>query len=68
MLREKILRKIYFTSLIVFVLFIVSSFTINKSVPNIKVEYQTKLSKIYLFCCGEGNWLIKAFKSKASVL
>ena len=48
MLRARILRKIYFTSLIVFVLFVISSFTINKSIPNIKVEYQNKVSSIYL--------------------
>ena len=56
MLREKILRKIYFTSLIVFVLFIISSFTINKSISNIKVEYQTRLSKIYLM--DDNNYLL----------
>ena len=34
--------------MIVFTLFIISSFTINKSINNIKVEYQTKISKVYL--------------------
>ena len=48
MLREKILRKIYFTTLIVFILFVISSFTINKNISNIKVEYQPNLSGIYL--------------------
>ena len=48
MLRQKILRKIYFTTLIVFILFVISSFTINKNISNIKVEYQTNLSNIYL--------------------
>ncbi len=48
MLRKKILRKIYFTTLIVFILFVISSFTINKNISNIKVEYQTNLSSIYL--------------------
>ena len=57
MLREKILRKIYFTCLIVFVLFILSSFTINKRIPNIKVEYQSKISSIYLL--DDNNYLLK---------
>ena len=57
MLRGKILRKIYFTTLIVFVLFIASSFTINKDISNIKVEYQTKLSSIYLL--DDNNYLLK---------
>ena len=57
MLREKILRKIYFTCLIVFVLFILSSFTINKHIPNIKVEYQSKISSIYLL--DDNNYLLK---------
>ncbi len=57
MLREKILRKIYFTTLIVFVLFVTSSFTINKNISNIKVEYQTKLSSIYLL--DDNNYLLK---------
>lgn len=48
MLRKKILRKIYFTTLIVFILFVISSFTLNKSIANIKVEYETNLSGIYL--------------------
>lgn len=57
MLRTKILRKIYITSLIIFVLFIISSFTINKNITNIKVEYQTKISSIYLL--DENNYLLK---------
>ena len=57
MLREKILRKIYITTLIVFVLFIISSFTVNKTIPDIKVEYQTKLSKIYLL--DDNNYLLE---------
>jgi len=57
MLREKILRKIYITTLIVFVLFIISSFTLNKSISNIKTEYYTKLSSIYLL--DDDNYLLK---------
>lgn len=57
MLREKILRKIYMTTLIVFVLFIISSFTVNKTIPGIKTEYQTKLSKIYLL--DDDNYLLE---------
>ena len=57
MLREKILRKIYFTFLIVFILFIISSFTINKSISNIKVEYQNNISSIYLM--DDNNYLLK---------
>ena len=57
MLREKILRKIYMTTLIVFVLFIISSFTVNKTIPSIKTEYQTKLSKIYLL--DDDNYLLE---------
>ena len=56
MLREKILRKIYLTTMIVFILFIISSFTINKNISNIKVEYQTKISKIYLM--DNNNYLL----------
>ena len=56
MLRKKILRKIYLTTLIVFVLFVISSFTINKSINNIKVEYQTKISKVYLM--DDNNYLL----------
>lgn len=57
MLRRKILRKIYFTTLIVFVLFVISSFTINKNISNIKVEYQTNLSSIYLL--DDNNYLLE---------
>lgn len=57
MLREKILRKIYITSLIIFVLFIISSFTINKSISNIKTEYQTNVSSIYLL--DDNNYLLQ---------
>ncbi len=57
MLRTKILRKIYITTLIIFVLFVISSFTINKSILNIKTEYQTKISSIYLL--DEHNYLLK---------
>ena len=56
MLREIILRKIYFTTLIIFVLFIVSSFTMNNN-SNIKTEYQTKLSSIYLM--DDNNYLLQ---------
>ena len=56
MLREKILRKIYLTTLIIFVLFIISSFTINKSISNIKEEYQSKISSIYLM--DDNNYLL----------
>ncbi len=57
MLRQKILRKIYFTTLIVFILFILSSFTLNKNISNIKVEYQTNLSSIYLL--DDNNYLLE---------
>ena len=57
MLRKKILRKIYFTTLIIFVLFIISSFTINKNISNVKVEYQKNLSSIYLL--DDNNYLLK---------
>lgn len=57
MLRRKILRKVYYTTLIVFILFVISSFTINKNIPNIKVEYQTNLSSIYLL--DDNNYLLK---------
>lgn len=57
MLREKLLRKIYITSLIIFVLFIISSFTINKSITNIKTEYQTNISSIYLL--DDNNYLLQ---------
>ena len=57
MLRQKILRKIYFTTLIVFILFVISSFTINKNISNIKVEYQTNLSNIYLL--DDNNYLLE---------
>ncbi len=57
MLREKILRKIYITTFIVFILFILSSFTFNKNISNIKVEYHTKLSGIYLL--DDNNYLLE---------
>ena len=57
MLREKILRKIYLTTLIVFVLFIISSFTVNKTIPNIQTTHETKLSKIYLL--DDDNYLLE---------
>ena len=57
MLRKKIIRKIYFTTLIVFVLFVISSFTMNKNISNIKVEYQTNLTGIYLM--DENNYLLE---------
>lgn len=57
MLRQKILRKIYITTLIIFVLFVISSFTINKNITNIKTEYQSKLSSIYLL--DDNNYLLK---------
>lgn len=56
MLREKILRKIYLTTLIVFILFVISSFTINKNISNIKVEYNNPLSSIYLL--NDDNYLL----------
>ena len=56
MLREKILRKIYLTTLIVFILFVISSFTINKNISNIKVEYHNPLSSIYLL--NDDNYLL----------
>ena len=57
MLRRKILKKIYFTTLIVFILFIISSFTINKNISNIKVEYQNNLSTVYLL--NDDNYLLE---------
>ena len=57
MIRRKILKKIYFTTLIVFILFVISSFTINKNISNIKVEYQTNLTSIYLL--NDDNYLLK---------
>lgn len=56
MIRTKLLHKIYLTSLIVFILFIISSFTINNP-NNIKEEYQTKSSSIYLL--DDNNYLLK---------
>ncbi len=57
MLRRKILKKLYFTTLIVFILFIVSSFTINKNISNIKVEHQTNLGTVYLL--DDNNYLLE---------
>ena len=57
MLRRKILRKIYFTTLIVFILFVISSFTMNKNIPNIKEEYHANLSNIYLL--DDNNYLLQ---------
>lgn len=57
MLREKILRKIYFTTLIVFVLFLTSTFSVHKNTSNIEVLYQTNLSSIYLL--DNNNYLLK---------
>lgn len=57
MLRKKILKKIYFTTLIVFILFVISSFTINKNISNIKIEYQNKLETIYLL--DDNNYLLE---------
>lgn len=57
MLRRKILKKIYFTTLIVFILFILSSFTINKNISNIKVEYQTNIGTVYLL--DDNNYLLE---------
>ena len=48
MLRKKILRKIYLTTFIIFILFVISSFTINKNISNIKIEYHNPLSSVYL--------------------
>ena len=56
MLRKKILKKIYLTTMIVFILFVISSFTINKNISNIKVEYQSRFSKIYLM--DDNNYLL----------
>ena len=57
MLRNKLLHKIYITSLIIFVLFIISCFANNKIINDIKIEYQTKISSIYLL--DENNYLLK---------
>ncbi len=57
MIREKFLRKIYFTTLIIFILFVISSFTMNKNIANIKEEYQNNLSSIYLL--DDNNYLLE---------
>ena len=57
MLRQKILRKIYYTTFIVFLLFTITSFTLNDDLPNTKVEYQTNLSNIYLL--NNENYLVQ---------
>lgn len=57
MLRQKILRKIYYTTLIVFLLFTITSFTLSDNLPNTKVEYQTNLSNIYLL--NNDNYLVE---------
>lgn len=57
MLRKKILRKLYFTTFTVFLLFTISSFTLNSDLPNTKVEYQTNLSNIYLL--NNDNYLVE---------
>lgn len=55
MLRERILRKIFLTTFIVFLLFVISSFTINSNISNIKVEYTSNFTNIYLL--NENNYL-----------
>ena len=57
MLRQKILKKIYFTTFTVFLLFTISSFTLNSDLPNTKIEYQTHLSNIYLL--NNDNYLVE---------
>ena len=57
MLRQKILRKIYYTTLIVFLLFTITSFTLNDNLPNTKVEYKNNLSNIYLL--NAENYLVE---------
>jgi len=57
MLRQKILKKIYYTTFIVFLLFTITSFTLNDDLPNTKVEYQTNLSNIYLL--NNENYLVQ---------
>ena len=57
MLRRKIIKKIYLTTLIVFILFIVSSFTINKNISNIAIEHPTNISSIYLL--NDDKYLLK---------
>lgn len=57
MLRQKILRKIYYTTFIIFLLFTITSFTLNGDLPNTKVEYQTNLSNIYLL--NNENYLVQ---------
>ena len=57
MLRQKILRKIYYTTFIVFLLFTITSFTLNDDLPNTKVEYKTNLSNIYLL--NNENYLVQ---------
>lgn len=48
MLREKILRKICYTTLIFFILLVVSTFTNQEIIPNTKTEYKNDLVNIYL--------------------
>ena len=48
MLRERILRKICYTTLIFFILLVISSFTGSKVIPNTKIDYKNDLVNIYL--------------------
>lgn len=48
MLRERILRKICYTTLIFFILLVISSFTTNNVIPNTKIDYKNDLVNIYL--------------------
>lgn len=48
MLRKKIIRKICYTTLIFFILLIVSTFSNKEIIPNTKTEYKNDLLNIYL--------------------
>lgn len=48
MLREKVIRKICYTTFIFFILLVVSSFSNQTIIPNTKVEYKNDLVNIYL--------------------
>lgn len=57
MIRKRVLKKIYFTTFTVFLLFIISCFTVNNDLVNIKVEYQNNVSGIYLL--DKNNYLVE---------
>ena len=55
MLREKILRKICYTTLIFFILLVISTFSNQQIIPNTRTEYKNDLINIYLL--NENNYL-----------